>query len=163
MNTGNIPNYGNISGIVIFELNGTEFCTDLDDIISIIKIDDSVKFLKTKNKLYLDLNFALIPVINFRKFIKPNKRKKNEDNRLIVVESAGKQFAFIADKINEIYIIKNENLINSMEKTDSDIFENIYIKGKINHDGKDIFIPDYLKIFNDINFNSAKTVQAAQT
>jgi len=138
-----------IKGLLIYEIADMEFCSDVKNIVAIIKMEE-VEQLKKYNSLHQILyHQSVFITIDLRKIygLKPNKLTKNI--RIILHEMFGKRFCFLADNVIEIlttdsmFIDTSLDLIPYSDKN--------FIKNILKYHNRRIYLPDFEKITKELH------------
>ena len=93
---------GRLPGLLIFQINNYEFCIDHQCVREIMKftdVDSIAKKRVTSEIISPEARYTLVNIHGILEF--PNVSFGN-DSRLILIDSFGKKFGFIADKIVEL-------------------------------------------------------------
>ncbi len=136
-----------LSGLMIFQISGIEFCADLKEVLTVLKpvdVDLTPEELLSSKKKIRYRNF-LIPVIPIHKLLKLNRKVPGSDSRIIVIEISEKLIAFLSDKIIEILTI-DPSVINNIKITEETTDE--MIRAHLEFEDREVLLPDYRKIYS---------------
>lgn len=140
-----------LTGLVVYALDGKEFCADIKDISAII----NPKELKGKVDLdseepFVMINDLVIPILDLHKLFELRRESKQEDERILTVEPDGFIFGFVVDRVKEIFTMNNEfkNRVEfiSMEKETN-------LVGVINFEGRSLYLPDFKGLYRNLEKN----------
>lgn len=138
----------NISGLLIFQISNSEFCTDLRQITGITRRDEvktnldmasgfSYNFL---NQEYLCIDFAELFSL---------KASSNMDSsRILFLEVFGKLISFHVDKVLEIISLDEIFIENSVDLQPSS--GNDYVSSVMKIQNRNFYFPDYEKIAKEV-------------
>jgi chemotaxis signal transduction protein len=137
-----------MTGLVIFEIGGREFCADIKHISAIInpaelKQDENIYAAENP---YIRINNIDIAVIALQKYFDVEMKKGNEDRRILIVEPDDVLFGFFVERVKEIFTMSREfkdKLTFSPGKEDE------YLTGILHYEGRSLFMPDFNKIIPD--------------
>jgi chemotaxis signal transduction protein len=142
-------NLEGMEGLLIFNIGGKEFCTNILHLNAIIKINEA-KFNEHnhfKDEVFYSGQF--FRMIDIKEILNCPSKEFTNDSRIILFESSGKLFGFIADKIIEIVTLdsifrkKHLRLIPSTELR--------YICGRLAFMERSIFLLNMEILSNELN------------
>jgi purine-binding chemotaxis protein CheW len=137
-----------MTGLVIFEIGGLEFCADIRHISAIInpsELKQEENLAADKNS-HISINNLDIPLIPLQKYFNLEMKPKNEDQRVLIVEPDDILFGFFVERVKEIFTMSREfkdKLIFSPGR------DNEYLSGILNYEGRKLYMPDFTKILSN--------------
>ena len=148
----NLDTLEGIRGLIIFNISGLEFCADIQNIVAIVKPEES-RQLFSENKFkaieFKGMRFNFVDLRN-KMFGFKQKDSKNE-NRIILMEMFGKLFGFFVRNVvdllttDRIFIEKSLDLIPVSDKR--------YIRSLLKYQGRTIHLPDYELLAKEVEIN----------
>jgi len=135
-------------GIVTFLIENQEYCTSLDIIDSIIKSKELNKhvYLSGDSIVFKNEKYKLIEVFRSKS---ENFNPKNPHERIILINTYSKRFAYSVDRIIEILALDQIFIEKSLDfKPTSQI---PYVSGILNFQDQIIYFPDYGRIAKELN------------
>lgn len=139
-----------MTGLVIFEIGGLEFCADIRHISAIINPTE----LKQEGNLQVDqhphisINNLSIPVVSLQKYFNLDMKTKTDDQRVLIVEPDDILFGFFVERVKEIFTMSREF---KDKLTFSQGRDNEYLSGILNYEGRKLYMPDFNKILSNEN------------
>lgn len=138
-----------MTGLVIFEIGGLEFCADIRHISAIINPLElkQEENLQANQHPYISINNLSIPVVSLQKYFELEMKPKNDDQRVLIVEPDDILFGFFVERVKEIFTMSREfkdKLTFSAGK------ENDYLSGILNYEGRKLYMPDFNKILLNV-------------
>jgi chemotaxis signal transduction protein len=140
-------NMDELTGLVIFEIAGKEFCADIKDISAIInpaelKLSSDIGSADEHQVLINNLN---IPIVDIHKLYGFEQKDGNGEKRILLLEIKNKMFGFFVEKVKEIFTSSKE----FAQKLKFIPYEGKeYLTGVLTYEGRRFFIPDYLRVVN---------------
>lgn len=132
-----------LTGLVVFELDNKEFCADIREISAILNPREIEKIGNDISQVpSIRLNEVVIPVIDLHRILGLRYRKKSRDIRVILVELDDTMFAFMVERVKEIFTIST-SLKNKMSFVPG---SQNYLLGKLCYEGREMLMPDFKKI-----------------
>ncbi len=125
-----------ISALLTFEIGGKLFCVDIKDIAVIINPQE----INQENNInavepFIVIGVLKIPLINIHKILELKQKDRAESNRILVAEINGKLFAFIAERVENIYALEKE-MRSQIEFVE--IIDSPFVKGIIKYLNQEI-------------------------
>lgn len=135
----------NLKGLLVFYLGDMEFCADIRDITTTIKVDKlGTDYPANKlNQLRLMINETEVQIINLHKIFGITLTKFDQDTRIFLYEQEEIRFGFFADHVSELISI-DRKVARSLEfipPKGNDLLLSI-----IKFEGRQFYLPDYHKI-----------------
>lgn len=98
--------------VVCFRLMNEEFGTDIMSVQEIIRVDDITAVPKSPSFVegIVNLRGAVLPVVDLRSRFNLERQERTEQNRIIVVNIAGKTTGVIVDSVSEVLRIPNREI-----------------------------------------------------
>ena len=125
------------SGLFIFKIQSMEFCLDLKEIISVLKIAECKIHLKNSDP-ELEHGGSTYKIVSFDKIYNLSY-KESLKTRIILIKIKNNQVGFFADEILEILAVdENSNKISRLSSAN-----NPFIKWVIKYGGREIIMPDF--------------------
>jgi chemotaxis signal transduction protein len=134
-----------MTGLVIFEMGGREFCADIRHISAIINPAE----LKQEENLhaevdpYISINNLNIPVISIHKYFSLEIKPEKEDQRVLIVEPDDILFCFFVERVKEIFTM-NKDFKDKLTFTPGK--ENEFLAGILYYENRTLYMPDFNKI-----------------
>lgn len=139
-----------LTGLVVFEISETEFCTDIKNVSAIINPNEiNQPGLFDSKEPKIQINDLTIPIINIHKLFGVEQKSKSKDNRIILVEYQDKVFGFFVERVKEIFSM-SKGFKNKLKFSTG--YENDFLLGKLSYENRQLLIPDFNKISSDIIF-----------
>ncbi|MDR3609528.1 MAG: chemotaxis protein CheW [Ignavibacteriaceae bacterium] len=137
-----------LTGLVVFEISEMEFCTDIKNVSAIINPNElNQPSLFDSHEPKIQINDLIIQIIDIHKFFGVEHKSNSKDKRIIIVENQDKTFGFFVERVKEIFSM-SKGFKSKLKFSTSD--ENEFLLGKLNYEGRQLFIPDFSKIASDI-------------
>lgn len=102
----------NFTGLLVFEINNFEFCIDQQCIVDIVKFTSGGSFSREKITFLIFSPEARYTLINIHGILEFPNVSFGSNSRLILIDTFGKKFSFIADKVTELIPV-NELFLDS--------------------------------------------------
>lgn len=136
-----------LTGLIVFEIEGKEFCADIKDISAILNPRDlKIEVSNISTVGSIKLNEIDIPVISLNKYFGVHYGTTSKDTRVMLIEAEEKLYGFVVEKVKEIFTM-NQDFRNKLNYTP---IEKEYIVGKINYEKRELLLPDFKKIIDSI-------------
>lgn len=137
-----------ITGILVFNIAGLDFCIDIKYVSSIITPQDKNMLTSTNNlgNENIKVNEEMMPILNFHSMFGLKTPPEDENTRYVLLDFMKRKFVFMADNIKEIISINNKTR-DALKYVP--IEDKPYLDGKIIYDGQIILYPDLEKIIRD--------------
>lgn len=137
----------NLKGLLVFYLGDLEFCADIRDISTTIKVDKLANDYPANklNQLRLMINKTEVQIINLHKIFGITLTKFDERTRIFMYEQEDVRFGFFVDHVSELISI-DRKVAKSLEfipPKNNDLLLSI-----IKFEGREFYLPDYYKIAN---------------
>jgi chemotaxis signal transduction protein len=137
-----------LTGLVVFEISEMEFCTDIKNVSAIINPNElNQPSLFDSHEPKIQINDLIIQIIDIHKFFGVAHKSNSKDKRIIIVENQDKTFGFFVERVKEIFSM-SKGFKSKLKFSTGD--ENEFLLGKLNYEGRQLFIPDFSKIASDI-------------
>ena len=105
--------------LISFNLNNNSYCIPLDNVKEVLKDTSITNVPGTPDFIegIMNLRGDYITVLNLKKFLNLEQIQKNEDAKkpVIIVNSNDMEIAFLIDKINELFEIPEDKIMQSGE------------------------------------------------
>lgn len=137
-----------LHGLLIYEINGEKFCSDIKEISTILKPSEANLKLRSAIESYVLFDEFEYKLINIHKMLKFNSPKVMKCSKLILFEVFGKRFGFIVDKIIELvtteklFVEKSLDLIPHSDKN--------FISSILKFQNRIIYMIDFEKITKEL-------------
>jgi purine-binding chemotaxis protein CheW len=134
-----------MTGLVIFDIGGKEFCADIRHISAIINPSEikQEENLQADENPHISINNLSIPVISVHKYFNLEMKSKNDDQRILIVEPDDILFGFVVERVKEIFTMSREF---KDKLTFSPVKDNEYLSGILNYEDRKLYMPDFNKI-----------------
>lgn len=135
----------NIKGLLVFYLGDLEFCADIKDIATTIKVDklgSGYPVSKMEN-LKLMINKSEVQIINLHQIFGITLTKFDENTRIFLYEKNDRRFGFFVDSVSELLTI-DRKVTKHLEFIPPQ--NNEFLLSIIKFEGRLLYLPDYLKI-----------------
>jgi chemotaxis signal transduction protein len=138
-----------LTGLVIFEIDISEFCVDIKDVAAILNPNELDKFeeIYDQKSSKLMLENMDIPIVDLHNYFELPKHEIMRDTRLLLLEFNNKKFGFFVERIKEIITVDKEFKNDILKFYPDDKGE--YLIGTLKYEGKSLAMPDYLKILSE--------------
>ena len=133
-----------IKGVLIYKIGDAEYCTDIQYIAAVKRIDEIKQNAGQNYISQIEYNQSAFSIIDLHNIYKTNPLKQTNNIRIIMQEMFGKNFCFFADRVLEI--LSTDKIF--MEKT-MDLLPysgKNFIKYILKYQNRDILFPDFEKI-----------------
>ena len=135
-----------IQGLLIFGISNKEFCTDIKNLKTVIKIAETKFKDEFKDEVYFD--DRLFKIIDIQKMLKIRLEELTTNTRIILFETFGKMFGFFVDRIIEIITtdtIFKQQYLDMIPSSKED-----YISGELIIEKRKILMLDFEKISKEL-------------
>lgn len=134
-----------LTGLVIFELSGKEFCSDIRDISAIINPAELRKtsWLESQKNYSIKINNLSIPLINLYEIFGLKKIDGDGEKRILVMEVKNSMFGFYVEKVKEV-LTSNKEFLQKINFIPYEGKANI--SGVLTYEGRKLFLPDFKKL-----------------
>ena len=135
----------NLKGLLVFYLGDLEFCADIKDITTTIKVDklgNNYPVSRLDN-LKLMINKSEVQIINLHQIFGITLTKFDEDTRIFLYEKDNNRFGFFVDNVSELLTI-DRKITKHLEFIPPQ--NNDFLLSIIKFEGRLLYLPDYLKI-----------------
>lgn len=137
-----------LTGLVVFTLNGKEYCADIKDISAIINPNELKEAVNLHgSKPFIRINNLQIPIVNLHKYFGLEESGIESNKRILTVEPENNIFGFMVDKVKEIFTM-NKEFKNKIEFIPSD--KESYLIGVLNYEGRSLYLPDFNTVYKSI-------------
>jgi chemotaxis signal transduction protein len=137
-----------LTGLVVFALDGKEYCADIKDISAIINPNELKESVNLRvNKPVIRINDLQIPIVNLHKYFGLKESGIESDKRILTVEPENNIFGFMVDKVKEIFTM-NKEFKNKIEFIPFD--KESYLIGVLNYEGRSLYLPDFNTVYKSI-------------
>ncbi len=135
----------NLKGLLVFYLGDLEFCADIKDITTTIKVDKlgSDYPASRLDNLKLMINKSEVQIINLHQIFGITLTKFDENTRIFLYEKDNNQFGFFADSVSELLTI-DRKITKHLEFIPPQ--NNEFLLSIIKFEGRLLYLPDYIKI-----------------
>jgi len=130
-----------IEGLLIYKIADSEYCSDIFNIIGVLRKEDIFLSRNENNFIQAIFNNLSYQIIDLHRTYEINSIKESDEVRILLHEIFGKRFCFFVDHVIEIistdsiFVEKSLDLIPySGQKP---------IKYILKYQNRDIFIPDF--------------------
>ena len=135
----------NLKGLLVFYLGDLEFCADIKDITTTIKVDklgNNYPVSRLDN-LKLMINKSEVQIINLHQIFGITLTKFDQDTRIFLYEKDNNRFGFFVDNVSELLTI-DRKITKHLEFIPPQ--NNEFLLSIIKFEGRLLYLPDYLKI-----------------
>ena len=103
------------SKVVVFELSGVHYGINILQVQEIIRMVDITPVAEADMSLegIVNLRGMVIPVINLSRRLGLQKKEKDQETRIVVVEFGGKKMGLVVDRVLEVNHYMDEDLENA--------------------------------------------------
>jgi len=135
----------NLKGLLVFYLGDLEFCADIKDITTTIRVDKlGTEFpVERMEHLKLMINKSEVQIINLHKLFGITLTKFDNETRIFLYEKNGMRFGFFVDKVSELLTL-DRKIIRQLEFIPPQNSE--YLLSIIKFEGRLLYLPDYHRI-----------------
>lgn len=135
----------NLKGLLVFYLGDLEFCADIKDITTTIKVDKlGINYPVSRlDNLKLMINKSEVQIINLHQIFGITLTKFDEDTRIFLYEKDNNRFGFFTDSVSELLTI-DRKITKHLEFIPPQ--NNEFLLSIIKFEGRLLYLPDYLKI-----------------
>jgi len=135
----------NLKGLLVFYLGDLEFCADIKDITTTIKVDKlGINYPVSRlDNLKLMINKSEVQIINLHQIFGITLTKFDENTRIFLYEKDNNQFGFFVDSVSELLTI-DRKITKHLEFIPPQ--NNEFLLSIIKFEGRLLYLPDYLKI-----------------
>jgi chemotaxis signal transduction protein len=136
-----------LTGLVVFAISEMEFCTDIKNVSAIINPNElNQPSLFDSREPKIQINDLIIPIIDIHKYFGVEPKSSSKDNRIILVENQDKVFGFFVERVKEIFSM-SKGFKSKLKLSKG--YDNDFLLGKLNYEGRQLFIPDFNKIASE--------------
>lgn len=135
----------NLKGLLVFYLGDLEFCADIKDIATTIRVDKlGTEFpVERMEHLKLMINKSEVQIINLHKLFGITLTKFDNETRIFLYEKDSMRFGFFVDKVSELLTL-DRKIIRQLEFIPPQNSE--YLLSIIKFEGRLLYLPDYHRI-----------------
>ena len=138
-----------IKGLLIYKIADMEFCSDVKDIVAILKPDEIVQ-MKNQNKLHQILfNQSIFEAIDLHKIYGMKQVIMTDNIRIILHEMFGSRFCFFVDNVIEILTTDRMFIDNKLDLIPYS--DKSFIKSILKYQNRNIYLPDFEKITKELD------------
>ncbi len=137
-----------LTGLVIFEIAGKEFCANIHDISAIINPNQLGEINSGATQAQIKINNISAPLIDFRKIFSLHEERKSDDVRILLLEIQSRSFGFYVERVKETLTMSKE-FRNNLKFISDD--ENPFISGILKYEGRDLYMPNFNKLIAQLN------------
>lgn len=139
----NKMNIERLTGLVIFELAGKEFCADIRDISAIINPTELYQQNLSEVENKIEINNMTIPLVDLYQIYGLRKNDTDGEKRILVVEIKNKLVGFFVEKVKEI-LTSSKEFLDNLKFIPYEGKE--YLNGALTYEGRKLFLPDLEKL-----------------
>ena len=133
-----------IKGVLIYKIDGTEYCSDIQNVAAIMRIDEVKQHTNQNYLSQIEFDHSVFSIIDLHKIYITKPLKQTDSIRIILHEMFGKNFCFFVDKVIEILSTDRLFMENSIDLLPYS--GKSFIKYILKYQKRNIFIPDFEKI-----------------
>ncbi len=133
-----------IEGLLIFQINDREYCSDIKYISGVLKIEEANNPGYKSRGGFLDFKDINYKLIDIYKILKTRPCRISPFSKVLLFETFGSHFGFLADRIIEILTIDSIFLENSLDFHPLPEVE--FINGELIFQDRKILYLDFEKI-----------------
>jgi chemotaxis signal transduction protein len=139
----------NLKGLLVFYLGDLEFCADVRDISSTIRVDKlGIDFpVERMEHLKLLINKTEVQIINLHKLFGITLTRFDENTRIFLYEKDDNRFGFFVDNVSELLTI-DRKITKYLEFIPPQNSE--YLLSIIKFEGRHLYLPDYYSISRNL-------------
>jgi chemotaxis signal transduction protein len=144
------PDIGdNVTGFILFNINNEEFAVEIIIVEATLNTDifeEIIVAVSKQTDLTFKYNNENYHLLNLHKILNKSISNHIANKRIILINNASSRIALLVDSIKEFVTLnkKNREFLKVLP-----IKDNNYLIGKIEYEGKNILIPDLIKIYAD--------------
>lgn len=138
-----------IQGLLIFEINDREYCSDIKNISAILKLSEAYNGYSGRNDGKISFNNVTFKLLEIGAVLNNHPPSMSMNSRIILFETFGKQFGFLVDKIIEIITTDSIFLDTSLDLFPDSKEE--FISGELIMQARKIFFIDFEKISKELD------------
>jgi len=147
----------NFTGLIIFEISGSDYCLNNMIVSSILKPPFKLNTGNTpvKSKFsYLHGENSAIPLIDMEKIFTSAEHRINSSSRIIVVDYNDEQFGLLVGRIKEIVALDSKFITTSIQFNPKPEIPNggsgiCYVDGTLEFEGRKLMLPNLEKIIKE--------------
>jgi chemotaxis signal transduction protein len=133
-----------IKGLLIYKIDHTEYCSDIQNVAAIIRTDEVKQFTNQNYLSQIEFDHSVFSIIDMHKIYETKPLKQTNSNRLILHEIYGKNFCFFVDKVLEI--LSTDRLFMEKSMDFLPCTGKSLIRYILKYQKRNIFFPDFEKI-----------------
>jgi|YelNatPaOPRAMG01_1025707.scaffolds.fasta_scaffold00839_5 chemotaxis signal transduction protein len=140
--------FNEIKGLLIYEMGDMEFCSDVKDVVAVVKTNEVKRLAQLDYTSRIEYNKMSFRLIDLHKIYGLKSLKISKDMRIILHEMYGKRFCFRVDRVKEIlttdiiFIEKSLDIIPSRGKK--------FINSILIYKDRKIYIPGFEQISKEL-------------
>jgi purine-binding chemotaxis protein CheW len=134
-----------LTGLVIFELAGKEFCADIKDISAIINPVElyAMSDLNNSEAAHVNLNNIKIPLVDLHTLYGMESKKTNGEKRILLIEVKNRMIGFFVEKVKEI-LTSSREFTQTLKYIPYEGKE--FLRGVLTYEGRQLFLPDFSRL-----------------
>lgn len=135
--------------ILIFDLNGEKYATDISNVERIYGYEEPTELPDAPNFIKGVINYEgkILPVISLYTKFNFGMESFNEEKKIIVVRRDGRGYGIVVDNVSEVRSIKSDDFDEA--PTIATVVSKRYITGLVKLDGNIIILLDLAKILTE--------------
>ncbi len=135
-----------VPGLLIFEVGGMKFCTDLRIITVVLKPDEieQIQSIDSEGSTTILYNNQEYKLIHFNRLVNLEDVKNIYDSRIILLSIYEKRIAFFVDRVTEILSLDKIFIEESIDYKPN--LEIDYVCGVLKFQNRTCYFPDYERI-----------------
>lgn len=144
-----------IEGLLIFNIDGKEYCSDISDISVVLKLNKENLQCFQHEKGILVFQNRKYKIIDIHEMLKAGYNKVTSNSKIILFSAYNAHFGFIANRVVEIITIDSDFIEDFIEFVPST--NDGFISGELIIQSRKILFLDFKRFNKDLkNFNTLK-------
>jgi len=139
-----------VTKYIVFELNDELFGIDIAHVIEIVQMQEVFKVPNTPSYIegLINLRGKVYTLLNIKnKLNLPEKKQDSEAMKILIINSESDSFGFMADSVNEIVEVNDDDEIQPPPESVSHI-DKVYLQGVLNIGNQPVLLFDLEALLN---------------
>ena len=138
-----------IQGLLILKINNKEYCCDIRDVSLVLKLDYEILHNYNPQKGIFFYKNETFKIIDIKGILKIGTGHISPNSRVVLIETFGSHFGFLADEILEIIVI--DSLLVEYSLDFIPYHRDGFIRGKLVMNDRKILFFDFEKVSKDLD------------
>ena len=137
-----------IQGLLILKINNKEYCSDIKNVSVVLNLDEETLHSYSPKEGILFYRNGKFKLLDINGILNAGKGRTSHSSKIILFETFGSHFGFLADEILEIVTIDTLFIEKSLDFIPYP--DNGFINGELIMQGRKIYFFDFNKFSRDL-------------